>query len=525
MAGVCRLDGQAVFVPGLLPGENADVRLTKVLSTYAFGRLERLVTPNPAIRRENDCPAYPRCGGCACRHMTYAAALEAKRAQVADCFRRIGHMEVEVRETLGMENPAGYRNKTALPIGGTAEAPVAGFYAPRSHAIIPAGHCPNAMPPAGEIADALLGWMRENRVAPYDERTRGGLVRHLVVRVSRIGQAMAVVVINGSRMPQEQEKSLAQALGQAGATSVLLNFNRESTNVILGRRFRTLCGPEVLTDTLCGFTFEIAPAAFFQVNPVQAERLYETAVRAAALRPEDTVCDVYCGAGTISLALARHCRRVIGIEIVPEAIENARRNALRNGVRNTEFHAGAAEEVLPRLVGEGLRPDVLVVDPPRKGLEPAVIDAMASVEPRAIVYVSCNAATQARDAALLAECGYRAQWVQPVDMFCWTGGVETVCLLSKIRSAPHIDVDLDMTELDVTAAETKATYEEIKAYVLKHTGLKVSCLYIAQVKAKHGIIERNCYNKAKTECNRVPKCPPEKERAIEEALRHFQMIP
>ena len=427
MAGVCRLDGQAVFVSGLLPGETADVRLTKVLSRYAFGRVERLLTPNPALRRENDCPAYPRCGGCAARHMTYAATLEAKRAQVADCFRRIGHLDVDVLPVLGMEQPDHYRNKTALPIGGTADAPVAGFFAPRSHAIIPAESCPNAMPPAGDIAKALLRWMRENRVAPYDERTRAGLIRHLVVRVSRLGQAMAVVVVNGSRLPGEE--SLVRALTGAGATSVLLNPNREDTNVILGRQFRTLHGPDVLTDTLCGFTFEIAPAAFFQVNPAQAERLYETAVRYAELRPEDIVCDVYCGAGTISLALARHCRQVVGIEIVPAAVENAKQNARRNGVTNTAFHAGAAEEVLPRLVREGLRPDVLVVDPPRKGLEPAVIEAMAAVQPRSIVYVSCNAATQARDAALLAAHGYRPERVQPVDMFCWTEGVETVCCL------------------------------------------------------------------------------------------------
>ena len=206
-------------------------------------------------------------------------------------------------------------------------------------------------------------------------------------------------------------------------------------------------------------------------------------------------------------------------------MENAKQNAERNGIRNASFHAGKAEDLLPRMVADGLKPDVIVVDPPRKGLEPSVIKAIAEAGPDRLVYVSCNPATLARDAGLLREEGYQLKKVQPVDMFCWTSGIETVCLLSKIRSAPHIDIDLDMTELDVTAAETKATYEEIKAYVLEHTGLKVSCLYIAQVKAKHGIIERDCYNKAKTEGNRVPKCPPEKERAIEEALRHFQMIP
>ena len=522
LEGVCRSEGMAVFVPGMLPGETGEVRIVKVQPRFAFGKLERLTASPSPQRRESDCPAYPRCGGCTGRHMDYALTLEAKRRQVKDCFRRIGHMEVDVPPVLGMADPCHYRNKTALPVGGTADNPVIGFYAPRSHSIIPAADCPNAMPPSAALCHALTDWMRLHRVEPYHEETHTGLIRHLVIRVNRQGQALACVVVNGESLPQEQR--LAETLMAAGAIGVALNVNTARTNVIFGRQFRRLAGASALRDSLCGLNFDLSPAAFYQVNPVQAEALYHTAIRFAGLKPNDLICDVYCGAGTITLAMARHCREAVGIEIVPEAVRNARANAALNGITNAVFHKGAAEDVLPRLVANGLRPDVIVVDPPRKGLEPAVLYSMNLAAPRRIVYVSCGIATLARDAALLGELGWRVDQIQPVDLFGWTGDVETVCLLSKIRSAPHIDIDLDMTELDVTKAETKATYGEIKAYVLEHTGLKVSYLYIAQVKAKHGIIERDCYNKAKTEGNRVPKCPPEKERAIEEALRHFQMI-
>ena len=523
MEGVCRHEGMAVFVPGLLPGEEASVRIVKVEKRYAFGRLEAPVAASSPDRVTPDCSAWPRCGGCTARHMTYAASLEAKRLHVRDCLERIGHIQAEVPPLLAMDSPLGYRNKTALPVGGTPEEPLLGFYAPRSHRLVPAADCPNAMAPTSALAHAVTDWMRAFRIPSYDEATGRGLLRHVVIRVNRAGEAMVTLVAAGSTLPHPEE--LWAVLSPLGAVSLYLNENRKNTNVIFGDRFRLLRGRETLSAVLCGLRFELSPASFFQVNPFQTERLYATALDFASLRPEDTLCDVYCGAGTISLMMAGRCRQVTGIEIVPAAVRNARENAERNGIRNASFTTGKAEEVLPEMVAEGLRPDVIVVDPPRKGLEPEVISAIAAAEPDRLVYVSCNPATLARDAALLRDQGYEIRRVQPVDMFPYTSHVETVCLLSKIRSAPHIDIDLDMTELDVTAAETKATYEEIKAYVLEHTGLKVSCLYIAQVKAKHGIIERDCYNKAKTEGNRVPKCPPEKERAIEEALRHFQMIP
>lgn len=424
LEGVGRHEGMAVFVPGLLPGETASVRIVKVQPRFAFGRMIGAPVSPAESRKTPDCPAYPRCGGCTGRHMTYEATLEAKRQQVADCFRRIGHIEIDVPPVLGMSAPSAYRNKTALPVGGTADAPQLGFFAPRSHALIPIDRCPNAMPPSDALCRAFLDWMQAHHIPPYTEETHRGLIRHLVIRVNRQGQAMVTVVVNGASLPHEQE--LADALFPLGAVSLILNENRERTNVILGRCFRTIRGADTLTDTLCGLTFSLSPAAFFQVNPIQTERLYQTALDFAALRPEDMLCDVYCGAGTITLMMARHCRKALGIEVVPQAIDNARQNARRNDINNAEFRVDAAEDVLPQLVDGGLRPDVIVVDPPRKGLDPAVITAMAAAGPRRIVYVSCNVATQARDAALLRETGYMLEKVQPVDMFCWTSGVENV---------------------------------------------------------------------------------------------------
>ena len=429
MEGVCRLNGMPVFVPGMLPGEETEVRIVKAEKRYAFGRMEAPPAVPSPDRQDPGCPVYPRCGGCSCRHMTYEATLEGKRQQVRDCFERIGGIPVDVPPVLGMDHPFSYRNKTSLPCGGTAEDPVLGFYAPRSHAVIPAERCPNAMAPAGEIAEAFLNWMRRFRIEPYREETHSGLIRHLVIRINRKGESMVTVVINGAGLPHARE--LTECMRPLGAVSLWVNENTARTNVILSDRFHLLYGRETLTDTLCGLQFELSPASFFQVNPVQTEALYGTALRFADPSSSDTLCDVYCGAGTITLMMARHCRSAVGIEIVPAAVENARQNAARNGIANAEFHAGKAEDLLPRMVRDGLRSNIIVVDPPRKGLEPEVIRAIAEAGPDRVVYVSCNVATQARDAALFREHGYGVRNVQPVDMFCWTAGIENVALFAK----------------------------------------------------------------------------------------------
>ncbi len=525
--GVCRHEGIAVFVPGLLPGERALVRIVKPEKRYAFGRIEQLLETSPD-RAEPFCPVYKRCGGCSCQHMTYETSLRFKQDQVQELLRRVGGLDITVPPVLGMDVPFAYRNKGAYPVAEVKGEPACGFFAPRSHDLValPKQGCRIQGEDSRDATRAVLAWMKQSGARAYDEVSGRGLVRHIMTRCTTDGKLMVVVVVTKPQIPSAP--LLIELLKNAvpGLVSVCLSINSKRTNVILGEDIRVLWGSGVMEDTLHGLRFSVSPLSFFQVNPVQTERLYGLALDYAQLTGEETVVDAYCGAGTISLMLAKEAKRVIGIEIVPEAIENAKENALRNGVPNAEFLVGATEELLPKMVEKGLRPDVIVVDPPRKGCEPEVLDAILAARPERVVYVSCGAPTLARDAKRLTEGGYRAEKVQCVDMFCWTGAVETVMLFSKLDAAKHIDVEVEMDELDVTQAESTkgATYEEIKQFVLEQTGLKVSTLNIAQVKQKYGIIERECYNKAKSQDSRRPKCPEEKERAIMQAMECFGMI-
>ena len=522
--GVCRHEGMAVFVPGLLPGERALVRIVKPEKRYAFGRVEKLLEKSPS-RAEPFCPIYKRCGGCVCQHMTYEATLAFKRQQVQDLLQRVGGLSIEVPPVWGMAHPFGYRNKGAYPVAQTDGAPACGFFAPRSHDLVPLpeGGCAIQGEDSAKATQAVLSWMRENNVPAYDEQTGRGLIRHIMTRSTTSGELMVVVV---TRADIPKASRLIELLRAAvpGLCSVCLSVNSRRTNVILGTDIRVLWGKAAMEDTLCGLRFSVSPLSFFQVNPQQTERLYGLALEYAGLTGAETVVDAYCGAGTISLLLAQKAKKVIGIEIVPEAIQNANENAARNGIANAEFHVGATEELLPKLVENGLRPDVIVLDPPRKGCDPAVLQAIIAAAPKRVVYVSCGAPTLARDAKLLAEGGYAAEKVQCVDMFCWTGAVETVMSLVQQNPDDIVKVGIDADELAVTKAESKATYGEIQARVKEQTGLNVTPLYIAQVKRKHGIIERECYNKAKSESAKMLICPPDKEKAIEDALRFFGMI-
>lgn len=525
--GVCRHDGIAVFVPGLLPGERARVRIVKPEKRYAFGRIEELLEKSPN-RAEPFCPIYKRCGGCVCQHMTYETSLAFKRRQVQDLLERVGGLSIEVPPVLGMAHPFGYRNKGAYPVAQVGGVPACGFFAPRSHDLIPLPQngCAIQGEDSAKATQAVLAWMRQNNVPAYDELTGRGLVRHIMTRSTTHGELMVVLVVTRADIPKAGQLIELLKAAVSGLCSICLSINSRRTNVILGTDIRVLWGKGTMEDTLCGLRFSVSPLSFFQVNPSQTEKLYGLALEYAGLTGSETVVDAYCGAGTISLLLAQKAKKVIGIEIVPEAIQNANENAVRNHIENAEFHVGATEELLPRLIADGLRPDVIVLDPPRKGCDPAVLDAIIAAAPKRVVYVSCGAPTLARDAKLLAEGGYTAEKVQCVDMFCWTGAVETVMLLSKLSDARHIDIHVDMNELDVTPAEsqTAATYDDIKAYVREHRGLTVSTLYIAQVKRKYGIIERENYNKAKSEDSKQAKCPSEKEKAIVEAMKHFGML-
>lgn len=523
--GVCRHDGIAVFVPGLLPGERARVRIVKPEKRYAFGRIEELLEKSPN-RAEPFCPIYKRCGGCVCQHMTYETSLAFKRRQVQDLLERVGGLSIEVPPVLGMAHPFGYRNKGAYPVAQVGGAPACGFFAPRSHDLVPLP--PNGCAIQGEdsakATQAVLAWMRRNNVPAYDELSGRGLVRHIMTRSTTHGELMVVIVVTRADIPKASQLIELLKAAVPGLCSICLSINSRRTNVILGTDIRVLWGKGTMEDTLCGLRFSVSPLSFFQVNPAQTEKLYGLALEYAGLTGFETVVDAYCGAGTISLLLAQKAKKVIGIEIVPEAIQNANENAVRNHIENAAFHVGATEDLLPRLIADGLRPDVIVLDPPRKGCDPAVLDAIIAAAPKRVVYVSCGAPTLARDAKLLAEGGYTAEKVQCVDMFCWTGAVETVMSLVQQNPDDIVKVGIDADELAVTKAESKATYGEIQARVKEQTGLNVTPLYIAQVKRKHGIIERECYNKAKSESAKMLICPPDKEKAIEDALRFFGMI-
>ena len=518
--GVVRLDGAVVFVPGTIRGEEIDLRITKVMKTAAAGELVKLRTPSPE-RTVPECPQFGRCGGCQFQHMSYQEELWAKRQRVEDALRRLGGSDVPIEGILGAKDPLHYRNKSQYPVGADGSI---GFYQLRSHKVVPIRRCLIQSEISDATAEAVGAWMRRYKVPPYDETTGKGLVRHIYVRVNRKGESLCCVVVNGRQVPREPELAALIRAAAPRTVGVVLNSNTRRGNVILGEKYRTLWGQDYLMDTLCGFQFKLSVPSFYQVNRDQAEVLYGKVLEYAALTGEETVLDLYCGTGTITLCLARQAKRAIGAEIVPPAIADARENAERNGIGNAEFFCGDASDIAAKLEAEGLRPDVITVDPPRKGLAPDVIASIAGMAPERVVYVSRDPATLGRDVKLFATFGYQAKRAAAVDMFPGTAHVETVCLLSKLQSKEHIEIEVKMDELDLTAAEKKATYEEIKAYVLEHTGLKVSSLYIAQIKQKHGIIERENYNKPKSEDARQPQCPPEKEKAITEALRHFGMI-
>ena len=521
--GVARWEGRVVFIPGTILGERWEVQLLKVKTNVAWGRAVRLLAPSPE-RVELDCPLAGRCGGCQYRHMTYEEELRAKRQRVQDALSRVGGVSLELPQVLGAENPLRYRNKVQFPVAQEKRGLAVGYYRSRSHDVLDVDDCLLQPEAVTTLRRAFKGWMERYRVPAYDEGTCQGLIRHLYVRTNQAGEALCCVVANGTRLPHAPE--LVQALRQAvpSLAGLVLNTNTKDTNVILGPNYRTIWGRDFLEERLCGMTFRLSVPSFFQINRAQTERLYAQALEFAGLTGRETVLDLYCGIGTISLALAQRAGQVIGAEIVPEAVQDAQANAARNQVDNARFLCGDAGEAAFQLAAEGVRPQVICVDPPRKGLAPEVPEILASMAPERIVYVSCDPATLARDVKRFGELGYPAVKAQAVDLFPRTAHVETVVLLSKLNTKQHIEVELNLDELDLTAAESKATYDEIKAYVLEKYGLKVSSLYISQIKRKCGLDVGQNYNLSKKEDAKVPQCPPEKEAAIIEALKHFQMI-
>ena len=521
-------DGETVFVPGAAPGDEADVRIVKDCKRYAFGILDHLRTPSPD-RIPVDCAVAGPCGGCSLRHLDYTAELRAKQENVTDAFRRIGGLDVPVLDICPSPEVDRYRNKVQFPVGLDKNGnPCIGFYAGRTHRIVPCPDCKLQPGVLNDIGNALCGFFAENGIQPYNEETGRGLVRHIFLRRgAHSGQIMVCLVCTRPNFPHAEALCTRLREQFADIATILLNVNSKNTNVILGTETHTLYGPDYIEDTLCGVPVQLGPLSFYQVNTLAAERLYGIAAQYAQLTPDDLLLDLYCGMGTIGLSMVDHCRELVGVEIVPEAIESAKANAARMGdavAAKSCFFCADAGQAATRLAAEGLHPDVVMLDPPRKGCDEATLSAVVRMDPRRVVYVSCNPATAARDAAWLEQNGYHAEKVQPVDLFPRTKHCEAVLLLTKLNVERHIEAEVSMDELDVTAAESKATYNEIREHVWEHHQLRVSNLYIAQVKQKYGIIERENYNKPKSENAKQPKCPKEKEDTIVEALRHFQMI-
>lgn len=540
--GIGKVDGYTLFIKDTIIGDVVEAKVMKAKKNYGYARLMNVLTPSEDRVEKVVCPMARKCGGCQIQEMKYPAQLAFKESKVRGNLERIGEVPGELLDQImhpvvGMDEegmqPFRYRNKAQFPIGTDKDGRVtAGFYAGRTHSIIGNTDCVLGVEVNEEILNCILDFMEEFEIPAYDEVKHKGLVRHVLLRYGfKTDEIMVCLVINGKTIPHCHD--LVGRLRQIpGMTSITLSSNTAKTNVIMGDTIRLLWGQEFITDYIGEIKYQISPLSFYQVNPVQTEKLYGLALDYAGLTGNETVWDLYCGIGTISLFLAKKAKQVYGVEIIPQAIDDAKNNAKINNITNAEFYVGKAEEVLPEYYkeyekthnGETAHADVIVVDPPRKGCEESLLQTIVDMQPEKVVYVSCDSATLARDVKFLRAKGYELKDVTPVDQFPHTVHVETVCLLSKLHSDHHIEVELEMDELDLTAAESKATYEEIKKYVLEHTGLKVSNLYIAQVKQKCGIIERVNYNLPKSENSRQPKCPPEKEKAIKEALEHFCMI-
>ena len=568
--GLGKADGFTLFVKDAVIGDTVEAKIVKSKKHYAYARLEKVIKPSP-FRVEPECACHRQCGGCQIQALSYEKQLEFKQQKIRNNLIRIGgfapeYVDERMEPIVGMDNPYHYRNKAQYPVGCDKDGNIiTGFYAGRTHNIISNTNCSLGAADNERILQIILEHMRANHVSAYNETTGQGLVRHILIRTGfTSGEIMVCLVLNKKMKNPQQVMTMGvhgdfanrtnefipnqgELLGKLseikGMTSVSVSINTEKTNVIMGKEIYTLWGSPTITDTIHvrdmqkeGYpftghtlTFKISPLSFYQVNPVQTEKLYSLALEYAGLTGNETVWDLYCGIGTISLFLADKAKQVYGVEIVPQAIEDARENAKRNGITNAEFFVGKAEEVLPEFYEEQganadmRHPDVIVVDPPRKGCDEVCLSTMLRMKPKRIVYVSCDSATLARDLRILCDGGYEVKRVRGVDQFAQTVHVETCVLLSKLKSTKSIEVKIELDEMDLTQAESRATYAEIKQYVMENAGLNVSQLYIAQVKRKHGLIERINYNVGDGK-SKVPQVTPEKEKAIEEALRHFKMI-
>ena len=528
--GIGKADGFTVFVKDAVIGDVVTVKIMKAKKNYGYGRLMEVLEPSP-YRVEPECKVARQCGGCQLQALSYDQQLAFKEKKVRGHLERIGGFRnIPMESIIGMDEQYHYRNKAQFPVGRNKEGKiVTGFYAGRTHSIIDNRDCALGVPQNKEVLDRVISHMEKYNISPYDEVTGKGLVRHILVRFGfYTGELMVCLIVNGKSLPMEEK--LVESLREIpGMSSISININRQRNNVILGERLRLLWGKPYITDRIGDITYQISPLSFYQVNPRQTQKLYAKALEYADLHGEETVWDLYCGIGTISLFLARQAKFVRGVEIIPAAIENARENARINNIENVEFFVGKAEEVLPAEYDRnGIYADVIVVDPPRKGCDSQLLETMIKMQPKKIVYVSCDSATLARDLRYLCKEGYELIKVCPVDQFGGTVHVETCVLLSRKivndKNVEYMHVDYEPEDAEyLRGIKGSATYAEIKKWIKEQYNVSVSSLYIAQCKDACGFEKRENFNTG-IEGHRVPNCPEEKKKLILEAFKHFKMI-
>lgn len=533
--GIGKVDGYTLFIKDAIIGDVVEAKIVKAKKNYGYARLMNIVTPSENRVEKPACPMARRCGGCQIQEMKYGAQLSFKKGKVRGNLERIGEVPTELLDKVmqpivGMEEPFHYRNKAQFPIGTDKEGHIiTGFYAGRTHSIIPNTDCALGVAVNQKILEIILHFMENNHISAYDEEKHKGLVRHVLIRYGfKTDEIMVCLVINGEKLPHA-EKLVDKLCEISGMTSITISVNKAKTNVIMGNEIKLLWGQTYITDYIGNVKYQISPLSFYQVNPVQTEKLYGLALDYASLTGNETVWDLYCGIGTISLFLAQNAKQVYGVEIVPQAIDDARNNAKINDITNAEFYVGKAEEVLPEYYreyqeshgGETAHADVIVVDPPRKGCEESLLQTIVDMQPEKVVYVSCDSATLARDVKFLRESGYELKKITPVDQFPNTVHVETVALLSrKSASKSFIPVSISPKDMGLSEEKDQPTYANIRDYVQKTHGMKVSSLYVAQMKVECGLETQADRSGDKKQ----PKCPPEKREAILDAFRHFGLI-
>ena len=541
--GIAHVEGCAVFLPNAVAGERVRLRIEHPRKTWAAGKIVEILEKSPH-RVNRECPVAKLCGGCDFWHMDYEEETRLKAERVKTCLNRLGGENLTEVPILAAPTCYGYRNKAQYPVSSKKGRAYAGFFRAGTHDVVENQRCLILPEQTDAVKDAVMDYVNQYRVPAYDETTHTGLLRHIYVRRGAVsGQILVCLVCNGEKLPKV-DALIARLEKIPGFTTLVLSVNTKKGNAVLGDKFITLCGPGYIEDTLCGLNFRLSPRSFYQVNHHQAQRLYEAAISQAEITKNDTVLDLYCGVGTITLAMAGAAGKVIGVEVIPQAVEDARDNAKRNGIENAEFFCGDAGAAALELEKNGVKPDVVVVDPPRKGLNADTIEALHRMAPRRIVYVSCDPATLARDVALLKDQGYTLASATAADLFPRCSHVESIVCLRREKVDGYIDLTLNVEELGNIShtpvvskvSETKqkpiiaerktfgvATYPQIKDYIWEKYGLKVPSAYIAQVKEECGIKERKNYYIGK-EGHKVPNCTPEKREAILDAFKHFKMI-